>query len=587
MSIRGISQFMVDHSLDRERSRRADDAPPSLAQDRRLMNRRSRRRGIGRFNGGMVALVLMMATAGVERSASSAQPVTPRAPQAAPANNAVDTSDRPTSRADLAAALIRFEQALALAAALLPHGGEAHESLMRDMNERFDRLTLGFFAGRMDQARSQLEDLTKSLLERLGIAPDTAALIARGDGTCAPGLINAQKGATVEVSLGRLAPGASLAESARSGVLAGSCAVGVAVDFGADGRATVMITPLSSPCRLEVRLTGVPLAVAHLDAIDGEAEALLARLDSKLAEIRARAEASRASADNPPFAIDPHSLIAVESRVELLRGMIDARTAEAPARRSRLAMQVVDMAAHATAVTRELEALLEGRDPYRTATFDGWREFDSSGVRIPMRVFAPSPDGAVCGQARPEGPIAPRPLVIALHGAGGDENMFMEAYGAGLLRNLAEEHGFVAVSPLTTVFATSPLHFDALVREMERCHGIDPARVMILGHSMGAGATASIVSQRAESIAAAAMMAGGASISARGGGVPPIRIDAGALDPLIPASRLARAAEEMRRAGLDVVFTAHEGRGHTLIVGEVLPEVVAWLLNERASDQSR
>ena len=41
--------------------------------------------------------------------------------------------------------------------------------------------------------------------------------------------------------------------------------------------------------------------------------------------------------------------------------------------------------------------------------------------KVPFRVFAPptSDDGAK------------RPLIIALHGAGGDENMFMDAYGAG------------------------------------------------------------------------------------------------------------------------------------------------------------
>lgn len=47
----------------------------------------------------------------------------------------------------------------------------------------------------------------------------------------------------------------------------------------------------------------------------------------------------------------------------------------------------------------------------------------------------------------------PRPLLVVLHGAGGDENMFPEAYGAGIIKRIAEKHGLLVASPRRTASA--------------------------------------------------------------------------------------------------------------------------------------
>ena len=59
--------------------------------------------------------------------------------------------------------------------------------------------------------------------------------------------------------------------------------------------------------------------------------------------------------------------------------------------------------------------------------------------RVPVSVILP--DGY---EARPD---ARFPVVYALHGAGGDSKGFYQAHPGGLLPNLADKYGFIAVCP--------------------------------------------------------------------------------------------------------------------------------------------
>jgi hypothetical protein len=75
-------------------------------------------------------------------------------------------------------------------------------------------------------------------------------------------------------------------------------------------------------------------------------------------------------------------------------------------------------------VTSEVEQIEQGKDPYRHRRGDYWRVVVRGNTKVPMRVYVP--EGLPLDR--------PVPLVLALHGAGGDENMFMDAYGEGALR---------------------------------------------------------------------------------------------------------------------------------------------------------
>lgn len=184
----------------------------------------------------------------------------------------------------------------------------------------------------------------------------------------------------------------------------------------------------------------------------------------------------------------------------------------------------------------------------------------------------------------PANASGPLPLVIALHGAGADERAFLEAYGAGRLRELAEERGFMLVSPFTNAWARDPgAAFDAAVEAAAALHPIDRSRVYVMGHSLGAGATWATARVRGDRIAAIACLAGGCGApptnTTAPAPMPRTLLIAGELDPLAAPARLETAVARGREAGYAIDYRVVQGAGHTLVVGPVLPDVVQWLLD--------
>lgn len=187
-------------------------------------------------------------------------------------------------------------------------------------------------------------------------------------------------------------------------------------------------------------------------------------------------------------------------------------------------------------------------------------------VIIPMRIVAPP---ALVASIRPVG------VLLALHGAGGDENMFVDAYGQGIAARLAAEQGLVLVSPTTTPFVQSAEPLDSLLALLRREFRIDSSRVFVMGHSMGAGAAASLARARPAQIAAVVCLAGGAPVSVPG--APPMLFIGAALDPIIPAARV-RAAAEGTPTGRYEELAAE---GHTLMVRRGVLRGLAWLAEQR------
>lgn len=81
---------------------------------------------------------------------------------------------------------------------------------------------------------------------------------------------------------------------------------------------------------------------------------------------------------------------------------------------------------------------------------------------------------------RPEGPLT---VVIGMHGAGGSENMFFEAYGRGLAVSETLKRGWVFVSPR----AGSTAIEDSLTW-IRQTRSAAIGKVFLVGHSMGAAA---------------------------------------------------------------------------------------------------
>lgn len=171
-------------------------------------------------------------------------------------------------------------------------------------------------------------------------------------------------------------------------------------------------------------------------------------------------------------------------------------------------------------------------------------------------------------------PARPGPIVVALHGMGGSENMFFDAYGAGLAARLCEERGWLMVAPRVSPLGTSA---EAVLDGLEERLAFDRERVLLMGHSMGAGVGQRLVSKRPEAYRAFVAMGGGSSQR----------------DPA-PWSAVplyATAGErDFGRSGVEALHASLEGSGeadrrlviepgteHLLIVAEALPAAFQWL----------
>jgi len=169
-------------------------------------------------------------------------------------------------------------------------------------------------------------------------------------------------------------------------------------------------------------------------------------------------------------------------------------------------------------------------------------------------------------------------LVIAFHGAGGDENMFMNAYGLGLIKAMAKQHGALLVTPLTYAFGGEkggPL-FDALVDSLARDYPVDRERIFVLGHSMGGGMTASLINRRGDAIKAAACICGFRGFQPDAEVVPPTLVIAAKHDPIVNPAGIEKGVEAAKAAGHPVTYRLLEHHGHTLAVTDVLPQVFDW-----------
>ncbi len=218
-------------------------------------------------------------------------------------------------------------------------------------------------------------------------------------------------------------------------------------------------------------------------------------------------------------------------------------------------------------LAREVLSVERGRDPYVGQAYDAWRTFrGANGALIPFRIVAPTA-AAISG--------SPVPLIIALHGAGGDENMFVDAYGAGVLASMALAANAILVTPATTPFAASPENFDSLMTVLRSEYRVNGGRVYLLGHSMGATAAARLAQLRPQQIAAVACIAGGLAVAVSK--APALLFLAGSLDQIAKPSVVKAAATGTPTSRYEEL----PNEGHTLMVFNAVQRAVPWLLTHR------
>lgn len=105
----------------------------------------------------------------------------------------------------------------------------------------------------------------------------------------------------------------------------------------------------------------------------------------------------------------------------------------------------------------------------------------------------------------------PLPLVIALHGAGGSENMFFDVYGHGKIVDLCQDRGWLLVAPRSGGFGGAPLA--EVIDEVAKLYPVDSRRIFVVGHSMGAAQALLNARLTPERFTAIAALGGGRPIA--------------------------------------------------------------------------
>jgi predicted esterase len=167
------------------------------------------------------------------------------------------------------------------------------------------------------------------------------------------------------------------------------------------------------------------------------------------------------------------------------------------------------------------------------------------------------------------------PLVLALHGAGGSENLFFDGYGIGKIAHFGESRGWLVVSPRGSAGFT-PQRTGEIIDAVDKLYPVDRQRVFLVGHSMGAAqAIASVQATPTRFAAVAAMGGSGLVKETEGMNEVPFLIAVGAQDFAYNSAR--KLAFELKKAGVKSVrFKEYPEVEHLIIVQEALPDVFAF-----------
>lgn len=451
-------------------------------------------------------------------------------------------------RADLARSYVRFEHTFR------DHPPE--ERLVAGLNRDFDAATLSFFTMRFADALEKIDGLSWRLLpenERLSaralawslrITADPPVLVAgsrelrlRVESLYLPSA--AQGGTAVQLRL-RLRNGAGPTHLALDYAFRADPASAVELDQAVPS--AEQLKP--GPCQIEITddageaLTTIPFYVVEKS------------LDSTAVAFRRRLAALKPDTD------------AQRQAVEICRARVGLLADEPSEFDS--AQFLANPLALTSEIETELRTLEQRKAPYRNKCGDYWRVIVTATARIPMRIYAPR----TIANGKP-------PLLVAFHGAGGDENMFMDGYGAGAIVRLAEKQGILIASPATASILRDISSFKSLLDGLALDYEFDPRRVYVLGHSMGAAAAVAAAAEFPNRIAGIACIAGGGNWQAPH--LPPTQLVIAELDAVAGADRLARAAAAANSNGAQLEVVRIKDHGHTLVVGHVLENVWTWL----------
>jgi predicted esterase len=221
-----------------------------------------------------------------------------------------------------------------------------------------------------------------------------------------------------------------------------------------------------------------------------------------------------------------------------------------------------------------LSALEAGRDPFAARRGDFKKAYRSKvdNTLQPYRIFVPAGyDGS-----------KPFPLIIALHGMGGNENSYFDSYANGAFKAEAEARGYIVAcpkgrEPASMYLGAAEKDVMDVIAEVRRDYRIDPDRVYMTGHSMGGFGSWSIAMNHPEVFAAIAPVAGGGNplTLPKITHVPQLVVH-GDNDKTVPVERSRVMVEAAKKIGTEVKYVEVPGGSHIDVVVPTFKDVFDW-----------
>ncbi|MGY2067891.1 alpha/beta hydrolase [Blastococcus sp. SYSU DS0619] len=181
----------------------------------------------------------------------------------------------------------------------------------------------------------------------------------------------------------------------------------------------------------------------------------------------------------------------------------------------------------------------------------------------------------------PEPGTGPLPLVVSLHGAGGDAEA-----GLALVRQAADEHGLAVLAPASRGptwdavggdYGPDVELIDRALADVFRTVPVDPARIAVAGFSDGASYALGLGLANGELFRRVAAFSPGFVPPAPRSGTPAVFVSHGVDDEVLPIDRTSRRiVPALEEDGYDVTY--REFPGAHAVPPEVVDAAVAWLV---------
>ncbi|MEW6211812.1 MAG: prolyl oligopeptidase family serine peptidase [Acidobacteriota bacterium] len=221
--------------------------------------------------------------------------------------------------------------------------------------------------------------------------------------------------------------------------------------------------------------------------------------------------------------------------------------------------------------TTLLDEIESGRDPFALRRGDLRKAYLSKvdDTYQPYRIYVPTYyDGS-----------KPFPLIIALHGMGGDENSYFDQYLQGAFKVEAEKRGYIVAcpkgrQPASMYLGAAERDVVDVIEDVRRGYRIDADRIYMTGHSMGGYGTWSVAMNHPQIFAALAPVAGGGNPAgmSRIAHIPQMVVH-GDDDKTVPVERSRVMVEAAKKLGVEMKYMEIAGGDHVSVAARTFKEV--------------